>query len=619
MTSDGGGAADWFGAADLFFSLGDYPVLRGMDLSVSPGRVHALVGMHNAGKSTLCSALAGLLVPASGRIAAAGTLFPSLSPKRSRELGIARVANPPMVFPRLTVLENLVAARTPWWLGLFPRRNSERAIRGWLDRNRIDLPLHKRMRDLPRDYWLAVDVLSRLHREPRLLILDEAMDEIGEWRHVVMPMIRERVDKGMAVLVATQKIEDALSVADDITVMRQGRAILTGRTGGLERLNLIRLCYDQLDSLDGEFASQESFRELMRYTRAMLNDLPTAVVVLDNGLRARFVNLRGRSLFPGGAESGGEPFPGEANRRLRLFVSGAVKSGEPAELHGLRVGGAGGGTLVDVRVQPIRENGVRVGCMVVVEDVSVREDLRRRLVMSEKLASVGLLAAGVAHEVNNPLEIIGNYLNYLDEEPLRPGARKAVDKMGVEVGRIQRLVDNLVAQSTARPGVADAASPGVDPAELLAELFDLLKVHLSPARVDFSCRQEHGPLLLAVDAGELRQVFINLLKNGIDALGGDGAISVAVGPDDSDPDMARMVMTDTGHGIQLENPNDVFLPFVTTKKSRGSHQGLGLYVVYGIVEKYGGTIAARNLPEGGSEFTLRLPLASRAARIEDPG
>ncbi|MDR0362662.1 MAG: ATP-binding cassette domain-containing protein [Planctomycetota bacterium] len=611
MISDA--ASPWYGARGLFFSHGDYPVLRGMDFSASPGRIHALVGMHNAGKSTLCSALAGLLVPASGRIAAAGTLYPSLTPKKARELGIARVANPPMVFPRLTVLENLVAGRRPWWLGLFPRRNCEKTIRDWLDRYGVDLPLHRQMRDLPRDYWLASDVLSHLFREPRLLILDEVMDEVGDWRRIVMPMIRERVDGGMAVVVATQKIEDAISVADDITVMRQGRAILTGRTGGMERLNLIRLCYDQLDSLDGEFASQESFRELMRYTRAMLNDLPTAVFVLDNDLRARFVNLRGRSLFPNGADGGGEPFPGEASRRLRLFVSEAAKSDDPAELHGLRIGGVDG-PLVDVRVQPIREHGARVGSMVVIEDVSVREDLRRRLVMSEKLASVGLLAAGVAHEVNNPLEIIGNYLNYLDEEPLGQDARKAVDKMGVEVGRIQRLVNNLVAQSSARSG----EYPGVDPAELLAELFDLLKVHVSPARVDFSCGAEGGPFRLAVDPNELRQVFLNLLRNSIDALAGDGAIEVAVGADESADGMARIVMADTGPGIKLDNPNDVFLPFVTTKKGQGAHQGLGLYVVYGIVEKYGGTIAARNIPKGGCEFTLRLPLAAEPdpARVQ---
>ncbi|MCC8180584.1 MAG: ATP-binding protein, partial [Planctomycetes bacterium] len=101
-------------------------------------------------------------------------------------------------------------------------------------------------------------------------------------------------------------------------------------------------------------------------------------------------------------------------------------------------------------------------------------------------------------------------------------------------------------------------------------------------------------------------------KNSMDAAGGDAAISASVALD-PEPGFASVTIDDNGPGIGLANPNDVFLPFVTTKKGKGDHQGLGLYVVYGIVQNYGGSIAAENRPEGGCRFSIKLPLAKPVA------
>ncbi len=600
--------APWFGAGKVSFSHGEYPVLRDMELAVAPGQIHALVGMHNSGKSTLCSMLAGKISPQSGCLFAAGRRHASLTPKLARELGIALVATPSAVFSRLSVMENLVAGKTRWWLGFFPRRTYERTIRDWLDANGIELPLHRSMRDLPRDYWIAVEILSRLFSKPRFLILDEVLEELNqEWKKRIRAIMDGLIKDGMSVLIATQKIEEALSSAHSLTVIRQGHAILTGRTGGMERLNLIRLCYDQLDRLDEDFSERESFQELMRYTSAMLNDLPTAVLVFDNDFNARFVNRRARELFPAFTGTVGMPLRSIGNARLIEFVekAGTGAASVPEELHSLPVRGGNGDCLVDVRIQPILEHGVTVGMMVVVEDVSLREDLRRRLMLSEKLASIGLLAAGVAHEVNNPLEIIGNYINYLDEEELGPGARKAVAKMMNQVDRIYHIVNNLVAYSGKKPDL----SLGADPVELLEELVDLLRYGADFSDITFRMdREGDGPVLVAIDPNELRQVFLNLIRNSLDAMPNGGVISFSVRAE-PDAGIARIVSRDTGGGLNLDNPNDIFLPFVTTKKGEGTHQGLGLYLVYGIVEKYSGTISVRNHPDGGCEFSVVLPLA----------
>ncbi len=457
--------APWFGAGNVAFSRENHLVLAGADIAVERGEIHALVGVHNAGKSTLCAMLEGALSPDSGEVFLAGQPFRSPSPRRARELGVARVTGVSSVFPHLTVMENLVAGQESWWLGLAPRGGYERRAGGWLGKHDIELPLERTLADLPREYWIVVDILSCLFRAPRLLILDDVMEEISpRWQRQLLAVLRRQVGEGMSAIWVTQQIEDALTVADSVTVMRQGRTILTDRADNMER-----------------------------------------------------------------------------------FTS-----------------------------------------------------------LSEELATVGLLAAGVAHEVNNPLEIIGNYLNYLDGEPLSAAGKKALGKMEVEVGHIQQIVSKLVAHSGRKAGEAI-----VDPALLIRELVELLQAHMRPRNISFVCEEPDGPLSLAVDSNELRQIFINLVRNSLDAMTDNGLIRFTVSRDDR-PGMARIRFTDSGGGISLENPNNIFLPFVTTKKQQGSHQGLGLYVVYGIIEGYGGTIEAENLPEGGCRFTLRLPLAEPA-------
>jgi signal transduction histidine kinase len=581
-----------------------------MDITIPESTLHALIGSHNAGKSTLCRLLAGYASPDAGEVVAGGVAFPGLSPRRAREAGISLVSLPPLVFPRLSLAENLLTGQSRWWLGFSSRRQREKRAVAWLADQGIDLPLERPLRDLPRRDWIAVAILSCLFREPRLLILDQVMEELGvAWQRQLLQLIRRQVRAGMAVLLVTQRIEDALATADSLTVMRRGKAILTGPTGGMERLSLIRLCHDQLENLDSDFATQESFHQLMRYTEAMLNDLPTAVVVLDDQLQARYVNQSGRKLLRGVFSEAVPPFSAPVQERLANLVRRATQpdgTGEGGSLLAIPLAPGREGILVDLQVQAIRDTGVGLGTMLVMEDVSLRESLRRRVALTDKLESIGLLAAGVAHEVNNPLEIIGNYLSFLGGEPLAGDARKALGRMEVEVGRIQRIVNNLVATSGREPQASR-----VDPVALLRELIELLAPHFRPRGITCQCQEPPEQLFLAVDPGELRQVFLNLIRNSLDALPEAGLIEVAVGPA-LRTGMAAITFSDNGPGIGLEQPDDVFLPFVTTKKGQEPHQGLGLYVVYGIVERYGGSITVTNQPGGGCCFLLHLPLAGES-------
>jgi two-component system NtrC family sensor kinase len=211
----------------------------------------------------------------------------------------------------------------------------------------------------------------------------------------------------------------------------------------------------------------------------------------------------------------------------------------------------------------------------------------------------------VAHEVNDPLAIISNYLGFIRGEAADPEVVQAANLAQEETIRIQEIVDNLVTFSGKRPpGTAE-----VDVMALARELCALLRFHAGDREVRFVCAGPDFPLCVRADPNEMRQVFLNLFRNSLDAIEGKGEIRteafLETGRDGTK--RVKIVVADTGKGIQLKNTDDVFRPFITTKKGKNPHQGLGLSIVYGIVEKYGGKIQAQNLPGGGCEFSLVFP------------
>ncbi|MCD8349664.1 MAG: ATP-binding protein [Planctomycetaceae bacterium] len=596
-----------YGVRGVDYAFGMHPALRDATFSVAPGEIHALVGAHHAGKSTLCAVMSGRLIPERGMVLAGGRDFSGLTPQMAKEMGITHLSGRPRIYPRQTVLENIILGDRRRWLGLFPGRRYRRKIKDWLWDNQIVLPLDAKIQEAPYEQWVLVEILSKLYQNPSFLVMDEALEELNQpYFNRVLKLLRRHVDNGMALLFVTHRIEDALSIADRVSVMRHGNVILTSSAKSMERLNLIRLCYAQLDRQDDYFSSQETFRELMRYTEAMLRDLPTAIVILDPKRAARFLNNNGEAIFAGTPREGESLF-GRDNARLRELVLGACDSGADEQYHNVPVTAADKRKLIaDVRIQSIRENEVNVGTMVIIEDVSFREELRRRLVLSDQLASIGLLAAGVAHEVNNPLEIIGNYLNYLRDDASNPENLEVISRMEEEITRIHAITNSLVSYT----GSDGTAREQVDVMALVRETVGLLQFHGGCRSVDFTCRDDGGRALVDANSAELRQVFLNLMRNAIDAMPTGGAVEIASSIiTDADGGWVIVTVADTGPGVSLDNPNDVFLPFVSTKKANGSHQGLGLYIVYGIIEKFGGSIKVTNPPGGGCEFRLSFPLA----------
>jgi signal transduction histidine kinase len=227
--------------------------------------------------------------------------------------------------------------------------------------------------------------------------------------------------------------------------------------------------------------------------------------------------------------------------------------------------------------------------------------LERQVELSERLGSLGLLTAGVAHEINNPLEGIENYLALLDREGVAPEKRKRYVEM-VRYGfhRIRDIVRDLSA--FARPTVAEGSA---DLEAVVRRALKMVGYAKDLKHVEVELHGFDEGLVIPGDGGRLEQVFINLLLNAAKAQGGRGRILIGarrVPAGDGAPRRVEVTVDDEGPGISPENLTKVFDPFFTTTDGTG----LGLSISYGIIRAHGGAITAENRPGGGARFTLSL-------------
>ncbi len=266
--------------------------------------------------------------------------------------------------------------------------------------------------------------------------------------------------------------------------------------------------------------------------------------------------------------------------------------------------------LVNVATTPLRDAaGSIAGTILIIEDISARVQLEEQLQISEKMASIGLLAAGVAHEVNTPLTGISSFVQMLMDGAEPDDPKTAVlQKIEKQTFRAARIVNGLL--NLARPAQIERGP--VDINAVIGDVLSLLDHQMRTGRIQV--RKEMAAVAPVVDGTEykLQQVFLNLFLNARDAMPKGGWLTIVTRTEGAN---AVVEIADTGSGIPADQLSRIYDPFFTTKEI-GKGTGLGLSITYGIVQEHDGTIACESAPGQGTRFSLTLPLAStqRAAR-----
>jgi two-component system, NtrC family, sensor kinase len=268
---------------------------------------------------------------------------------------------------------------------------------------------------------------------------------------------------------------------------------------------------------------------------------------------------------------------------------------------------------VNVAIAPLVTKKFNVaGRLIIMDDITERVELEHQLSQSDKLSSIGLLAAGVAHEVNTPLAVISSYAQMLSKQVQGDQQKSTLlEKITRQTFRASEIVNNLL--NFSRTSGAEFAE--VDVNRVIVDTLSLLEHQFKTGRIRVQDElAAHLPPIQG-NAGRLQQVFLNLFLNAKDAMPEGGTLKIAT----SNGDGVSVTVSDSGSGIAQEHIHRIYDPFFTTKsvapdgQKRGT--GLGLSVTYGIIQEHAGKIRVESSPEQGTTFFIDFPMLRKAVNV----
>jgi PAS domain S-box-containing protein len=269
--------------------------------------------------------------------------------------------------------------------------------------------------------------------------------------------------------------------------------------------------------------------------------------------------------------------------------------------------------ILNIAFAPLRRTEVaaHTGALVVLEDVTARVRLEEQLQQREKLSSIGLLAAGVAHEINTPLTGVSSYTQMLlamfqTGDP----KHKLLEKIHRQTERATGIVNNLL--NFSRTGIVTEFDE-VDINRVLDDTLQLLEPQLRQSQIQIVRDYDSALPAAYGNGGKLQQVFTNLILNARDAIPDGGQITLSTATEDGESVIVHVA--DTGIGIAPENVARIYDPFFTTK-GVGRGTGLGLAVSYGIVQEHSGHIAVNSAPGRGTTFRITIPTTQGRAHLQ---
>jgi PAS domain S-box-containing protein len=389
---------------------------------------------------------------------------------------------------------------------------------------------------------------------------------------------------------------------DGSTFTREDWELLTTISGSAA------LALENADLYGRETVRAMEMQRLKDYSENIIESLTVGVSVIDEaglvigwnrvleeqvGIRKEAALGRGLQDVLGSAPYGAL-FPDESQADFRLLSEITLET-------------AGGKKIFDVARTPLLDNALQpYGTIIVFEDITDKIRLQQQLLTSEKLASIGLLSAGVAHEINTPLTGISSYIQMLQKKLTDTHYAQILGKVEAQTDRVARIIKNLL---TFARSPSEASFQRVDLKQSLEEILSLIDYKLKNMNIRLVLELEPVPPIYA-QGERLQQVFINIILNALDAMPAGGELRVRLSLEDR---TAVVRISDTGTGIKPEHRSRIFDPFFTTK-GVGKGTGLGLSISYAIVKEHDGRIDVQSEVGRGSTFTITLPADRDPAR-----
>ena len=357
-------------------------------------------------------------------------------------------------------------------------------------------------------------------------------------------------------------------------------------------------------NMERQLRRQEEFR------RHLLESFPDLILVLDPKAKYSFVSSRIRDLLGYGPEKlmGKKIEEGTDNSPELVALYRTVANGQTGlatSEYGARHHDGSWRTMLGTASPMLDTEGKPAGVIISVRDVTMEKKLEQQVIQSERLAAMGQMIGGFAHELNNPLTSILGMTELLQDTETNENSRKQLESMHQQARRAADIVQNL--QYFARPP-APGRSP-VNLGELIQRTLHLQAYPLRKSNITVDFLQEPALPPVMADPNQLMQVFLNLILNAEQAIRESrdrGTIRIRMG---RNPSSVWVMFQDDGPGIAPEVLKHIFDPFFTTKRP-GRGTGLGLSIGKTLIREHAGNIEASTAPDGGAVFTITLPVTS---------
>jgi two-component system NtrC family sensor kinase len=362
--------------------------------------------------------------------------------------------------------------------------------------------------------------------------------------------------------------------------------------------------YSSLEQKALEIARLKDFSE------NIVESLNVGVLAVDLGGIVESWNTRMEQLFGVSRQDAvGAPLDMLLPKELADEIAARRDEEQITGIYKQRVQHHGKALTMNVSITPlVSKSGEHIGRLLLFDDVTQRERMEEQMSQTEKLTSLGLLAAGVAHEVNTPLAVISNYIQMLAKQmPENDPRHSLIEKIVKQTFRASEIVNNLL--NFSRTGAAETSN--VDVNRVVEDTLSLVSHPLKTAQIQVVKHLSEGLPAVRGSANKLQQVFLNLFLNARDAMPSGGILEVRTGAHNGS---VEIEVVDTGAGIPREHIHKIFDPFFTTKAS-GRGTGLGLSVSYGIIKEHAGKVDVRSAPGKGTSFHVEFPAVRKPVHV----
>ena len=575
--------------------------LNGVDFDLYRGEIHALTGDHRSGKSTLAKILTGFEKKQSGQIYLNRKLINSFTPKSAISHKIGMVYQEQNIIPSMNAVENIYIGRMPnFFISKKDRKVMTNECKNLFNTFSIEIDTEIPVYQLTEGERQVVEIARVLSLGTDLIIVDEISRRFTPTElEIAFAILRTCKAQNKSIIYITSNIDEIFKIADRVTVLKEGVRRGTEFVKTIDRSRLINMAYSFALNLNEEKQENDKLHFLNRYDETIIKDLPIGMVLLDRDNNIMLSNPVADKVL--GMDKKYTTFTEFIKKLDNNFGSKIIENISKHKLFSMN-NISFGDKIIKLKFYPIfNEENEYIGADLFIEDISVDYVTKEYLQRAEKVASTAELAAGVAHEINNPLGIMQNYIELLKIQNKDKDNKSIIEQIEKELNRIVEIVGSLLSFSR----VNNQGIMKFNITLLIDEIIMLLGHKISLKKIKVIKNYADTNIFVFGQENKLKQLFMNLLVNAIEAVLDLGIIEITISHNNSEKTVTISI-SDNGYGIPVDIQNDIFTPFYTTKMTR-TNTGLGLSICQHIVESHEGLMTFTSTPGKGTIFTVRLP------------